>query len=177
MARKTNHRFEKRKREKIRAERAQARRQRKQERSAAGASETSIQNHGEEDPDLAGIVVGMQPKDEVSDEEARRAIERAMNPGKALAGDGQKIVRCSKVFVGNLDFGVQEDELRALFTSAGFAVEEAAVIKDRDTGQPRGFAFVELQGLKEAARAATQLDGTELAGRSLRISVADKPQR
>lgn len=174
MARKPNHRFEKRKREQQRAERAVARRTRKEERAAASSLPRSGSS---EDPDLIGIVAGPQVRDEASEQEAKRAVERAMNPGAMMPGDEPRAVRSSRIFVGNLDFDANENELRELFVSAGFKVEEATIVQDRATGQPRGFAFVEVQGLKEAARAVKELDGTELAGRSLRVSVADRPQR
>ena len=170
MARKSNHQFEKRKREQIRTERATERRTRKLERTAASPTSRS---GASEDPDLAGIVVGPQPRDEISEQEARRAVERAMNPGTAMGGDEARGSRTSRIFVGNLDFTAREDELRELFVAAGFTVEEASIVRDRSTGQPRGFAFVEVQGFKEAARAVTKLNGTELAGRPLRLSVAE----
>ena len=174
MARKPNHRFEQRKREEKREARALARRARKQERGSTNKARTAI---GGEDPDLAGIVVGPQPKEEISKEEAQRAVERALNPGKRLAGDEPAPERTSQLFVGNLDFGAQDQDLRNLFTEAGFKVAEVAIIKDRNTGEPRGFAFVDVVGLTQAARAATQLDGAELLGRNLRINVSDKPGR
>ena len=172
MARKPNHGFEKRKREQQRAERAAARRNRKMERAAAGPSRVGV---GGEDPDLAGIVVGPQPKDEVSAEEAKRVVERAMNPGAALGGE--RAVRTTRLFVGNLDFDATEQDIRDVFGAAGFKVKEAPVVRDRNTGQSRGFAFVEVEGPKEATRAISELNGVELAGRALRISLADKPGR
>lgn len=175
MARKKiDEQLERRKREQIRTQRAAERRDRKQERVSAGPSNRS---GGGEDPDLAGIVVGPQPRDEISEQEARRAVERAMSPGAVRPGDEPRAVRKSKIFVGNLDFGAKEDDLQQLFVAAGFAVEAVSIVRDRSTGQPRGFAFVELQGFKEAARAVTKLDGTEFAGRPLRLNVAeDKPR-
>jgi len=172
MARKPNHGFEKRKREQQRAERATARRNRKQERAAAGPVDRV--GIGGEDPDLAGIIVGPQPRDEVSAEEAKRVVERAMNPG---AVSGERAVRTTRLFVGNLDFDATEVDIREVFTAAGFKVKEAPVVRDRNTGQSRGFAFVEVEGPKEATRAISELNGVELAGRSLRISLADKPGR
>jgi len=174
MARKPNHRFEQRKREQERERRADARRARKQERAESSTSRSTANG---EDPDLAGIVVGPQPKEEISKEEAQRAVERALNPGKRLAGEDVAPPRSSRLFVGNLDFGVNEQDLRSMFIEAGFEVAEVAIVKDRDTGQPRGFAFVDIVGLTQAARAVTELDGFELAGRALRLNVSDKPRR
>jgi hypothetical protein len=172
MARKPNHGFEKRKREQQRAERAQNRRNRKMERSASGPSRPGIAG---EDPDLVGIVVGPQPRDEVSAEEAKRVVERAMNPGSV--GGGERAIRTTRLFVGNLDFDATEEDIRGVFSTAGFKVKEAPVVRDRNTGQSRGFAFVEVEGPKEATRAISELNGVELAGRGLRISLADKPGR
>ncbi|OGQ82383.1 MAG: hypothetical protein A2289_09640 [Deltaproteobacteria bacterium RIFOXYA12_FULL_58_15] len=86
-------------------------------------------------------------------------------------------MRTSRLFVGNLDFGVEEQDLRNLFTEAGFTVGEVAIVTDRDTGRPRGFAFVDVVGLTQAARAVTALNGAELAGRELRLNVAEEPGR
>lgn len=174
MARTPNHRFEKQKREQLRAARAAARRQRKLENAA---STRNPQTRAGEDPDLAGIVPGPQPRNEPTAAEAQRAVQRAMNPGAVLPGDGERAVRAAQLFVGNLDFAATDAELRSLFVKAGFKVENSNVVTDRATGQPRGFAFVEVQGLKEGGRAVRELDGVELHGRPLRVSVADKPPR
>jgi hypothetical protein len=174
MARKPNYGFERQKRAQNREARAAARRARKKERADAVSGSAP----GEwEDPDLAGIVAGPQPKDPISKEEAQRAVERAMSPGKRMGGDEVERARGSRLFVGNLDFGVEEQDLRTLFTDGGFTVSEVAVVKDRDTGQSRGFAFVEVIGRTHAARAVSELDGVELAGRRIRLNVADKPGR
>lgn len=174
MARKPNHNFERRKREQDREARAAARRARKLERADTSSGPGTS---GREDPDLAGIVVGPQPKEQISKEDARRAVDRAMSPGKRQPGEAVAPERGSRLFVGNLAFGVEEQELRAVFTDAGYKVSEVAIVKDRDTGQPRGFAFVEVVGLTQAARAVRELDGIELAGRDLSLKVADKPER
>jgi cold-inducible RNA-binding protein len=62
------------------------------------------------------------------------------------------------IFVGNLDFDSTEDQLRTLFTAHG-TVESVTIVKDRDTGQPRGFAFVEMKEAEEAQNAISSLDG------------------
>jgi RNA recognition motif-containing protein len=75
-----------------------------------------------------------------------------------------------KIYVGNLSFQTNEASLRNTFAAHG-AVEEVAVITDRDTGQPRGFAFVTMPD--SAARAAiSALDGKELDGRALKVNEA-----
>jgi hypothetical protein len=166
--------FERRKREQLRTARAAERRNRKAERAAAAPVARS--GNGE-DPDLAGIVVGPQPRDIISEQEARRAVERAMNPGALMQGEQARSAGTSEVFVGNLDFNATDDELRKLFVAAGFTVVKVSIAKDRSTGQPRGFAFVEVQGFREAASAVKKLDGTEVAGRRLRLNVAEEKAR
>jgi RNA recognition motif-containing protein len=77
-----------------------------------------------------------------------------------------------RIYVGNIPFSTTEAELRDLFGRHG-SVESVKVITDRETGRPRGFAFVEMDanGAGEAIRA---LDGTELGGRSLRVNEAQE---
>ncbi len=75
-----------------------------------------------------------------------------------------------KIYVGNLSFDTNEDALRNAFAEYG-DVEDVAVITDRDTGRPRGFAFVTMSD--SAARAAIDaLNGTELDGRTLNVNEA-----
>ncbi len=76
-----------------------------------------------------------------------------------------------KIYVGNLPFTSTEDELRTLFARHG-SVESVAVITDRETGRPRGFAFVEMADATAAADAIKALDGTQLGGRALRVNEA-----
>jgi cold-inducible RNA-binding protein len=81
------------------------------------------------------------------------------------------------VFVGNLDFGATEDALRALFEAHG-AVERVTLVRDRETGHPRGFAFVEMTDSAEADRAIAALNGHDLGGRALNVSEArPRPER
>jgi RNA recognition motif-containing protein len=76
-----------------------------------------------------------------------------------------------KLYVGNLPFSVTEDQLRSVFERHG-TVSSVNVIMDRDTGRPRGFAFVEMDDAHAADEAARALDGSDLGGRSLRVSEA-----
>ena len=76
-----------------------------------------------------------------------------------------------KIYVGNMAFSTTQDSLDALFSNYG-QVQEVAVITDRDTGRPRGFAFVEMATEEAAQSAIAALDGKEVDGRSLRISEA-----
>ena len=78
------------------------------------------------------------------------------------------------IFVGNLSFGATEDAVRSLFETHG-SVERVSIVTDRDSGQPRGFGFVEMTTNQEAQQAVERLNGTELHGRALTVNEA-KPQ-
>jgi len=75
------------------------------------------------------------------------------------------------IFVGNLDFDSSESALRSLFEQFG-KVDRVSMITDRDTGRPRGFAFVEMADGAEADRAIAALNGHELDGRALNVNEA-----
>ena len=74
-----------------------------------------------------------------------------------------------KIYVGNLSFDTGEASLRKAFSQHG-SVAEVAVITDRDTGRPRGFAFVTMASDSEARNAISALNGKELDGRTLSVS-------
>jgi RNA recognition motif-containing protein len=76
-----------------------------------------------------------------------------------------------KLYVGNLSFSTTEDTLQAEFGAHG-QVEEVAVITDRDTGRPRGFAFVSMSNDNEARTAIEALNGTEVDGRTITVNEA-----
>jgi RNA recognition motif-containing protein len=76
-----------------------------------------------------------------------------------------------KLYIGNLSFSTTEDELRAVFQRHG-VVDSVAVITDRETGRPRGFAFVEMSEPSSAEDAMRALDGTDLGGRSIKVNEA-----
>ena len=78
-----------------------------------------------------------------------------------------------KLYVGNLPFSSTEDELRKLFEAHG-AVESVNLIMDRETGRPRGFAFVEMADASGAGAAQQALDGRDFGGRSLRVNEANE---
>ena len=81
------------------------------------------------------------------------------------------------IFVGNLSFSTTEDSIRALFEQYG-TVERVNLITDRDTGQARGFGFVEMSVNADADRAIAALNGKELDGRALNVNEArPKPDR
>jgi RNA recognition motif-containing protein len=77
----------------------------------------------------------------------------------------------TNIFVGNLSYQTTEQELEAAFASYG-AVERASVVRDRETGQPRGFAFIEMTNKNEAIKAIQGLDGQDLNGRAIKVNEA-----
>ena len=83
------------------------------------------------------------------------------------------------IYVGNLSFDASEDQVRSLFEAYG-AVDKVNIVTDRDTGQPRGFAFVEMMDDDAANKAIEALNGTNLGGRNLNINEArpktDRPR-
>ncbi len=82
----------------------------------------------------------------------------------------------SKVFVGNLDFRTTREEVEALFGQAG-EITDVFLPMDRETGRPRGFAFVEFASEEAAAKAIELFDGHELGSRNLRVNPAeDRPR-
>jgi RNA recognition motif-containing protein len=87
-----------------------------------------------------------------------------------------------RIFVGNLDFTITEDELRQRFAPYG-EVERVQIMTDRETRQPRGFGFVEMPNATEAQAAIGGLHGTSVGGRQLTVSEAharegeDRPRR
>jgi RNA recognition motif-containing protein len=76
-----------------------------------------------------------------------------------------------KLFVGNLSFQTKSSDLESLFAQAG-TCESAAVITDRESGQSRGFGFVEMSSSGEAQKAISQFNGMDLQGRKLNVSEA-----
>jgi RNA recognition motif-containing protein len=78
----------------------------------------------------------------------------------------------TRLFVGNLPFSANEDEVRALFEQNSRAVEEVKLITDRDTGRPRGFGFVEMGNSEDADAAIQELNGYEMDGRQLNVNEA-----
>ncbi|HEY3353526.1 MAG TPA: RNA-binding protein [Polyangia bacterium] len=80
----------------------------------------------------------------------------------------------TKLYVGNLSYNANEDSLRAAFAADGRTVAEVKIITDRDTGQPRGFAFVTMATPADANAAITALDGREVDGRALKVSEAQE---
>jgi RNA recognition motif-containing protein len=75
------------------------------------------------------------------------------------------------IFVGNLSFSATEDAVRSMFQAYG-TIERVSLVTDRNTGQARGFGFVEMTNDAEAERAIAELNGRELDGRALNVNEA-----
>lgn len=78
----------------------------------------------------------------------------------------------TRLYVGNLPFSADEDQVRALFEQNGRTVTEVRLITDRDTGRPRGFGFVEMANSEEADAAIRELNGQDYGGRPLTVNEA-----
>jgi len=76
-----------------------------------------------------------------------------------------------KIYVANLPLGAREEELKTLFSSAG-SVMSVKIVGDRQTGQPKGFAFVEMSTQWEARRAVSMLNRTNFMGNNLLVKEA-----
>jgi RNA recognition motif-containing protein len=82
----------------------------------------------------------------------------------------------TNIFVGNLSFQTTQDELQDAFAHYG-SVERVSIVTDRDSGQPRGFAFVEMTDKAQANSAINGLNGADLNGRAMNVNEArPKPQ-
>lgn len=79
----------------------------------------------------------------------------------------------NRLYVGNLSFNTTREAIEAAFAAAG-SVREVAMPTDRETGQPRGFAFVTMGNAHEASAAISQLDGHMLDGRPLKVNEAQE---
>ncbi len=75
------------------------------------------------------------------------------------------------IFVGNLSFNTNEDELRQLFESHG-QVDRVSIMTDRDTGRSRGFGFVEMAINEDGEKAITALNGSQVGGRTINVNEA-----
>src|SRR5205809_832396 len=85
-----------------------------------------------------------------------------------------------KLFVGGLPYATTDDELKDLFAQHG-TVASATIVKDRDSGQSKGFGFVEFESDEEGKAAEKALNGTEIGGRTVTVNEArpreDRPRR
>ena len=78
----------------------------------------------------------------------------------------------TRLYVGNLPFSADEDQIRDLFSGNGRTVSEVKLVTDRDTGRPRGFGFVEMGSSEDADNAIRELNGREFGGRPLTVNEA-----
>uniref|UniRef100_A0A0E0JAP5 RRM domain-containing protein n=1 Tax=Oryza nivara TaxID=4536 RepID=A0A0E0JAP5_ORYNI len=99
-------------------------------------------------------------------------LKRATSSSPAL----YQSIRCmssSKLFVGGLSYGTDEQSLRDTFANYGQVIE-AKIINDRETGRSRGFGFITYASSEEASAAITALDGKDLDGRNIRVNTANE---
>ncbi len=82
-----------------------------------------------------------------------------------------------RLYVGNLSWDTTEDNLRSAFEQGGRTVTDCHIVSDRDTGRPRGFAFVEMSSDSEATAAIEALDGAELDGRNIKVNEAKEREK
>ena len=80
-------------------------------------------------------------------------------------------LRVKNIFVGNLSFNTNEDELRRLFESYG-QVDRVSILTDRDTGRSRGFGFVEMNSNEDGDKAIAALNGSQVGGRTINVNEA-----
>lgn len=104
----------------------------------------------------------MRPQSFDSFESDRTATE----PGKV------RQVMGNRLYVGNLSYDSTEDSLRTVFAADGRSVTDVLIMKDRETGRPRGFGFVEMANDGDAQSAITALDGAEVDGRNIKVNEA-----
>jgi cold-inducible RNA-binding protein len=84
----------------------------------------------------------------------------------------------TRLYVGNLPYDVDEDSIKQFFEGgAGRQVRQVKIVTDRDTGRPRGFAFVEMADDGQAQSAINELNGQSLGGRTIVVNEAREPQR
>ena len=102
------------------------------------------------------------------------------NGPRPLAGERRQGLKLEpslkKIYVGNLSRNTSEQELEAAFSAHG-AIRSVAIIRDRYTGDSRGFGFVEMDNEQEAGEAIGKLNGTELSGRTLTVNEAKPMER
>ena len=83
----------------------------------------------------------------------------------------------TRLYVGNLPYSMTEEELRSLFEADGRSVADVHIPMDRETGRPRGFAFVEMKNDADAQAAIEAMDGAQAGGRTLRVNEAQERDR
>ena len=164
MARNRQASFAKRKREQARQEKASQKRGRRGQRAQAKKEGYS---HDQMDADVSHFT-------KPTEDEVAQAVENAMNPGKAGRRSRSNEASTATLFVGNVDYDVEDQEIQAAFQDAGFDVQMVRIGRDRTTGVSRGFAFVELGSPVQAGEALDKMQGLTMRGRELRLSPAEK---
>jgi RNA recognition motif-containing protein len=81
-----------------------------------------------------------------------------------------------KLYIGNLPFQATEEQITALFTQTGVTAANVTLVRDRFSGQPRGFGFVEINNDEEAERAIQGLNGHDFMGRNIVVNEARPPR-
>ena len=84
-------------------------------------------------------------------------------------------LKMKKMYVGNIPYNATEEDLRGLFSEYG-EIDSLKIIQDRDTGQSKGFGFIEMAEEKDTRKAIEELTGKDFMGKSLKVSEA-KPQQ
>jgi cold-inducible RNA-binding protein len=79
-----------------------------------------------------------------------------------------------KIYVGNLDYGVNEEDLKQALEDNGLTAGEVSIISDKYTGRSKGFGFIEFETEEDAQKAIDALNGKDLNGRALRVNKAQK---
>ena len=90
----------------------------------------------------------------------------------SMARSQNKGIHVTKLYVGNLSYGMTDETLLQLFSEKGYQVVSARIITDRETGRSRGFGFVELGPGDDATRAIGEFNGLNLDGRALMVNEA-----
>jgi RNA recognition motif-containing protein len=101
-----------------------------------------------------------------------REASRTRQEASGFATVSEENEMGNRLYVGNLSYNVTEAELKEVFAEGGKNVVEVKIVLDRDTGRPRGFAFVEMGSDGEAAQAIETLNGREIQGRPISVSEA-----
>jgi RNA recognition motif-containing protein len=81
-----------------------------------------------------------------------------------------------KLYVGNLEYSINDEELKNAFTAKGIAVKEVKIIMDKFSGKSKGFGFVELDDSVDVQQAIDTMDSQEVKGRKLKVNKANKPR-
>jgi RNA recognition motif-containing protein len=150
----------KRQREQDQRERVQVREARRADRRARAAARAASGEVGRGPP------IG-EPQAPLGEIEARPEVVREGPPGRNAG---------ARIYVGNLAFDTTAETVRALFSEQG-TVTDVHFATDRDTGRPRGFAFVTMASPAEAEKAIRATDGRMVDGRALRVNEAEERSR